>query len=279
MPCLCETMASRSLEAAELISRFSHRPRDLLESMIRIAYPPKPSSVRRNAPCSPIGILDRLPPELLLAVLNLLDFQTIARLACVSHHVKKAVESLPAYRELMYHAPEALAALSQTGLIGLFSAASLRAALRSERCCTCREYGAYLFLPTCERCCWECLMRHPLLALVTATRSRRIFGLSPWRTHQLPARLQRLPVFRSIPGDYGIGRHASPTSHELTSYKSMQEVALFIFKSQKNIERRLSSFSKTDHATAMERQLGTAPYHYNADALLLRSIRRRQIHL
>src|SRR5690606_28814019 len=57
--------------------------------------------------------------------------------------------------------------LSRTKLLSLHSMIQLRRVLRSDRCECCPEYGAYLFLPTCVRCCWECLNANPSLRAIS----------------------------------------------------------------------------------------------------------------
>ncbi|KAL4722267.1 hypothetical protein ACLX1H_010616 [Fusarium chlamydosporum] len=63
---------------------------------------------------SSLGQLDLLPAELLLSVLDLLDFQSLSRLSRVSLLGKDVIEDLPVYKEMVQHAPEALVALGQT---------------------------------------------------------------------------------------------------------------------------------------------------------------------
>lgn len=124
-----------------------------------------PRNSEANLPnrASSLGILDRLPAELLDEVLGRLDFQSAIRFSRVSFQGRDMLCSLPVFRDVIKHAPHALAALSQTKLLHLHSASELYNALRSERCVLCPEYGAYLFLPACQRCCWHCLRSNPLL--------------------------------------------------------------------------------------------------------------------
>ncbi|KAI1129911.1 F-box domain-containing protein [Nemania abortiva] len=221
--------------SAELISRLSHRPSELLNSMITISDPPKPMDANFQDRLSSIGILDKLPLKLLYhEVLSELDFQSLTRLARVSIQGKYIIQSFPAYRALMNHASHALAALGQTKLIHLHSASDLLTALRTERCATCPEYGAYLFLPTCERCCWQCLRSHPMRRVISPAAAGRLFALS------LEMRRQ-LPVMFSIPGTYGVPCTPTERSTKLCSMFAAKEVALSAHGSTKNLTQAVRS--------------------------------------
>jgi hypothetical protein len=151
-----------------LITRLSHQPRHMLEGMVPISEPAKRSAIRREPDPLAFGLLDKMPLELLHLVLSMLDLRSLSRISRVSLQGQAVVESLPAYRDLMDYAPHAIKALGQTGLIRYHTAAMLQATLFSKSCISCGEYGAFLFLPTCERCCYECLLWNQSL------------GSSPW---------------------------------------------------------------------------------------------------
>ena len=205
----------------ELVSRLSHRLADMLYAMITISDPPKPMEGNTQDRLSSLGILDRLPTELLHEVLSRLDFQSLTQFSRVSIQGKSVLQSLPAYRDLMNHAPHALAALHRTQLIHLHSASELLTALRTERCATCPEYGTYLFLPTCERCCWQCLRSNPTRQVISLTAASKAFALSP-------KMISTLPVMVSIAGTYGVARKSTRVSYKLVSVCAAKKLAMSI---------------------------------------------------
>ncbi|KAI0389675.1 F-box domain-containing protein [Xylariaceae sp. FL0594] len=211
----------------DVLSHLSHRPREMFYSMITIPNPPQPMQVNLPTRASSLGFLERLPVELLYEVLGSLDFQSIIRFSRVSFQGKIIVYSLPAYRQVIKHAPHALAALGKTKLLHLHSASELQNALRSERCGTCPEYGVYLFLPTCERCCWQCLRSKPTRRVVSLNAAAKTFALSPKKVRQLP-------VMFSIPGTYGVACKSSQKSYRLVSVSAAKELALSIYGSVEN---------------------------------------------
>ncbi|KAH7309654.1 hypothetical protein B0I35DRAFT_440397 [Stachybotrys elegans] len=214
--------------SAEMLSNITHRPRRLLESMITISDPPKPMEAATYDRPSSLGDLDRFPNELLHEVLSNLDFQSITRISRVSRRGRNTVRSLPAYQSLMKHAPDAMAALGQTRLLHLHSASKLLAALQTERCATCPAYGAFLFLPTCERCCRHCLRFHPLKGVMTPTTATTTFALTL-------AAAKQLPVMLSIPGTYGTKPKLEQTSHELVSVHSAITLSLSLHGSYRKV--------------------------------------------
>ncbi|KAI1359726.1 F-box domain-containing protein [Xylaria arbuscula] len=210
-----------------VLSRLSYRPRDMLYSMITIPDPPKSMKASFQNSASSLGILDRLPAELLYEVLKNLDLQSTILFSRVSIRGRNIVYSFPAYRDVIKHAPHALAAFSQTKLLHLHSASELHNALRNERCATCPEYGVYLFLPTCERCCWQCLRSNPTRRVVSPTAAAKIFALSP-------KMVQQLPVMFSIPGTYGVACKSTQKSYRLVSINAVKELVISIYGSAGN---------------------------------------------
>jgi len=117
-----------------LIDRLGWRPRYILNSTITIRDAIQPALNQTIPGSSTIGLLDTLPIEIIHIVLELLDFRSLSLFARVCHQGKATVESLPAYRNLTKHAITALVAFGRTELITFHSAASIYAALLSEKC-------------------------------------------------------------------------------------------------------------------------------------------------
>ena len=150
-------MASQDAAHGELFSLLANRPRHIIQGHIQNTEPAKQSSNWRKSASSPLGRLDDLPLELLHATLALLAFRTISHVSRTCLRGIDVVNSLPEYRDLMLHAPDALAALGKTRMIRHHIAANIHLVLLSEDCYSCRRYAAFLSLLTCERCCYYCI--------------------------------------------------------------------------------------------------------------------------
>ena len=222
------TMDSEAWPPEKLMSCLSYRPLHILEGMITISEPAQRSAIRRHSNSS-IGILDRLPLEILQWALNLLDFQSLSRVSRASLLAKRVIESLPSYRDLMKHAPQTLKALGLTGLVHVHSAAALHDTLQSEACVSCGEYGAFLSLLTCERCCYECLRQNHALWAIPINQAKKCFGLG--FNH-----LRQIPILHSIPGVYSIHRVSRRRSQRLVNVKEAKKLAIVKHGSMENLD-------------------------------------------
>ncbi|RBA18777.1 hypothetical protein FPRO05_10425 [Fusarium proliferatum] len=258
-------MPNISSEPEAPISCASHRPCHLLEAMITMPDVEKPKNPTLAERVSSLSILDRLPPEILYMLLGMLDIQTIASFVRVSFRGHSYIQSLLAYRDLVAFAPQTLMALGKTGLLNLHSVTELHAALRQERCASCVEYGAFFFLPTCERCCWECLRHNPSLRVLPPKEAKRYFGLSEWH-------IQRLPTISVIPGNYGISRTPSQRSCRLVSVKAAKELGLMVHGSADQLSQVMKTKCKSGGLRVDGRFLQSDPViSQNQDPLLLPS--------
>ncbi|KAJ5618916.1 F-box domain-containing protein [Penicillium lagena] len=187
-----------------------------MEGMITIAEPAKRSFIKRQAPSS-VGFLDRLPLEILHLTFNLLDFQSLSYFSRTSLQGKTLVESLPAYRDLMQYAPRTLKALGQTGLLHFHPAATIYQAMQSKACISCGEYGAFLFLLTCQRCCYHCLCDNTDLWLISSSLARKCFSLTS-------NDLKHVPTLHSIPGTYTTDQKSRRQRLRLINVKQAREL-------------------------------------------------------
>src|SRR5690349_19384879 len=135
-----------------LIEQLSHRPSHLIRAMIKTDLPESLCSIPLDhvwtERASSLGILDRLPPEVMLMILDMLDVKSAVLFSRASTRCCTYVRSQRAYRALATSAPHMLFALSKVGLLGVHRVDLLHTALRTEKCAYCREYGPFLFLPT-----------------------------------------------------------------------------------------------------------------------------------
>ena len=200
--------------------------------MITIPGPAKASTVQRSADNSSAGILDQFPPELLRVVFGYLDLRSIARLSQVSIRSRTIVQAFPPYQHLLKYAPSAMTALARTGCMRDHSIKTLHTTLYAESCVSCGFFGAYLFLPTCEPCCYECLRKNHALWVVSPAEAQECFGLDDHHFAQLP-------VMRNIPGVYGLETDERKDSHtqpgNFTSVKLAKTLAIEIHGSIANL--------------------------------------------
>ena len=214
-----------------LIERLSWPADDLQKgSMISIQQCIRSTRLQRIPESSSIGLLDALPTELLHSVFNMLDFQSLSRLSRVSHRGKAAVDSLPAHRDLMEHAPKTLIALSRTKILTFHSASTLHEVLRSKSCECCGDFGPFLFLPTCKRTCYECLHRCRSSRVISLQIARTCFGLSA-------KHFKQMPVMFSLPGTYSVGHEVTHRRRrKVVSLKQAKELGIAVHGSDESMK-------------------------------------------
>ncbi|CAK7222609.1 hypothetical protein SEUCBS140593_004957 [Sporothrix eucalyptigena] len=192
----------------ELIERPIHKDEYLLEDMIKYQPPPPtkpPSNASLSSPSS-LGCLDCLPLEDFHMVMNQMDGQSLVRLSRTSRRAKVVVDNLPAYRELREYCPTALVALGKTRILLYHTVAHLQEALRSRLCTSCSlSFGGFLFLPTADRVCFDCLALNRGLWMTTIHHACVCFRV-PRRALE-----KHLPVLRTV-GPYGGRWWLYPTS-------------------------------------------------------------------
>jgi hypothetical protein len=120
---------------------------------------PKPMSLPWAADRLPssAGSLDRLPTEIIYMIFLLSNLSTLSHFAQASRAAAFLVSIFSPHRDLITHAPSALAVLAQHGLLPYFPVQQVHRLLVDERCISCASYGQFLYLPLCERVCVPCL--------------------------------------------------------------------------------------------------------------------------
>ncbi|RSL65221.1 hypothetical protein CEP54_004299 [Fusarium duplospermum] len=217
----------------ELVASFCTIPKITFDKMIPKLPLPQRSTMKRISIKSTLGLLNRLPFDVLVQVLKLLDFQSLSRLSRTSLRGQFVVEALRVYREVMRYYPRILAALGKTDLLRHHSCVLVRQVLSEQKCASCFGYGGILFLPTCERICRDCLEKNYAYHLTDVAYAEEWFSLTN-------EQLQRIPIMRSIPGEYRLRCHAEHfESHQLVSIKQLLQLAIKVHGSPEKVAELL----------------------------------------
>jgi hypothetical protein len=99
-------------------------------------------------------------------------------MGCLKVRSKDIVGTLPAYRDLVVFAQDALRALSATGLLSTYKANYLYSIMCQDRCFGCANFDSVLFLPTGQQCCFSCIGTHPKIAVLSVSAAAALFGLA-----------------------------------------------------------------------------------------------------
>ncbi|KAI9677624.1 MAG: hypothetical protein M1817_006578 [Caeruleum heppii] len=142
-----------------------------------------------------MGILNKLPVELLHTVLLDLDLRSLIALRVVNRCVRLAVDALPHFNVIVTHTPNALRALLSVGLAHTFTCRTLYDTICSSTCVGCGDFGSFLYLLTCSRICFLCMIDEERFQPLTRAHAKAKFALDN-RT------LSSIPFLRTLPGIY-----------------------------------------------------------------------------
>lgn len=144
---------------------------------------------------SSLGCLDTLPVELLHMILLDVDLKSLTSLRSVNRRARLTIDALWQYNEIVTYAPNSLRAILNINVGALISCRQLHRELCSQECVTCGHFGAFLYLLSCNRVCYVCLVETPQFLPLTQKHARTAFGLGSSEMAKLPAAL-------SLPGIY-----------------------------------------------------------------------------
>lgn len=228
-------------------SRFeslTYRPYNVfsgIEVLLEASKTTGTSAIRRK-PRHPIGSLDLLPLELIHLILESLDARSFSRFMRVSLRGKEVAESLPAYKDIIRAVDPLFSMLGLSKLAHIHSMASIHATLCSDRCVSCKRYGAFVTLLTLERCCYACLYNNRSLWVISRRQASDYFFLSN-------KELKTIPQMRAIPGEYGLNHRTKlrrPT--KLLSVRAVKELAIVVHGSMDAVAKKAAKRDADPHS-------------------------------
>jgi hypothetical protein len=151
----------------------------------------------KTLPTAELGILDRLPAELLSLVLRELGIRSFLRFRQVNRQSRIISTGLWEYELVFKHGLEGLRVLLLAELDDCFTIDKLYRPLITDKCSTCGLLGDLLFLFTAERFCFDCLQSLAHYRVVFPYVFTKLAGLSPARFESLLG-----PGLRTVPGIY-----------------------------------------------------------------------------
>lgn len=143
---------------------------------------PLDNGYHKTHPSTDLGILDRLPLELLTDILLQVDLQALTGFRRVNQRAMQVVDSVPQYDAIVEHAPNSLRALLTVNKGRNVNCLELYDKMCTFKCETCGEFGGFLYLITLRRACIECFrMSADCFSLITS-EARRGVGRSRTKT-------------------------------------------------------------------------------------------------
>ena len=203
------------------IPRFlTYHPRDFESSrVLNIPKTRKAPTVDFHQPTmfATLMDLDAFSIDLINEILQYSDLSTISMFSLLNRQARIiAYESLP-YKHLLLHAPHAPVALIRTGVGSHFIVQEVFHVLCSPDCRICGNFGAFLWMPACIRCCFVCLRKTPELLPMSESHAKAVFGLTK-------KALAKVPIVVTIPGNYGSPRKEYRMRRRLLSVERALQV-------------------------------------------------------
>lgn len=189
---------------------------DLLENACpldngRHHHPPSPH---------PASLFDKLPLEIIRQIfVEELDLESLTVLRSMGSRLRSAIDQLPEYQEIVQHSPTSIRAALSLEVASTMTCRNLHNILCTQKCSTCTEFGAYLYLPTCQRACRACFTKKEEFLPLAVNYSRVHWDLSL-------SDLASAPIIRSLPGVYRAGFYNKTKGRIALAHKaSVLEVA------------------------------------------------------
>jgi len=145
-----------------------------------------------------LGALDILPLEILQNILiEELDLGTLTLLRSTSSSFRRAIDELPQYRAIARYAPSSIRAALSLEVASAYSCKDLYDSLCTSKCSACGKFSAFLYVPRCQRTCYQCFTTEARFLPM-----RREHSKFYWSITSKDLETGQIPVARSLPGRY-----------------------------------------------------------------------------
>ena len=142
-----------------------------------------------------LGVLDRLPLELLSDILVEIDIRSLMDFRRVNQRAMEVVDSIPKFQTIMRHSPNSLRGILSIESGFRISCLALFYTLCNPTCESCGDFGGYMYVLTCSRVCFLCLSEDSKYLPLLAPEVVRACGLNREFVTVLTG-------MRSVPGCY-----------------------------------------------------------------------------
>ena len=175
-----------------------------------------------------LGMLDRLPPEILCSVLLLVDLQSLTDFRRVNQRAMEVTDSIPQYAVIVKHAPDSIRALLAVEAAHATTCQNLYNVLCTSRCNGCGNFGDYLYLITLTRVCFNCFTRELDFLPLPSAKAWMLFGVTL-------EQLKFIPRIRSLPGYYSSSTISCKLRNTLYDGASLYNAGLIAHGSRENL--------------------------------------------
>jgi hypothetical protein len=156
-------------------------------------------SAFETSPIAELGILGRLPVEIMSMILRWLDVLSFFRFRQVNRRARVQSTGLWEYQLVSKHGLEGFRGLLRAEIAHYFTLHDLYWALLSDKCSECGDFGGLLFLFTLERTCFNCLQYSPNYVVLALSTFGKLARVSPACINGISG-----STLRTVPGIYNM---------------------------------------------------------------------------
>lgn len=146
-----------------------------------------------------LGVLDRLPPEILDSIISSLDISAVDQFKGVNRRGFEIVDTHTQFSVLNSQAHGTLRAIRVIKIGHTITVQALFEKLCESECNECGDYAGYMYLATLERVCFRCFTKNDRFVPLNDIDASKRFGLTP-------EVLRTVPHFRCFPRPPSIRR-------------------------------------------------------------------------
>jgi hypothetical protein len=185
-----------------------------------------------------IGSLSRLPPEIILAILETLPVPDLVRFRRCNRAAKYYIESSTLLHSALRFVPNVVKAIMAIQPSISITAPQLRSKLSQRSCDACGQLAQYLYVPTYSRACLHCIHPHGCLTFYTPFAEWEMVERCELDLLEMAA----VPSFRFLPSVFtnGVNKFKIQRSHVLYDAVSAEN---------KRLERHETAFAHMDDET------------------------------
>ena len=168
-----------------------------------------------------LGVLDRLPLELVSYIISALDISAVDQFKAVNKRAFEIVDTHTQFKVINSQAYGALRGLRAIKISHTITVERLFKKLCESQCNECGNYGGYMYLVTLQRVCLQCFTKNDRYIPLDETEALTLFGLTP-------KILWTLPHFQSYPGREPRRFYAKNNKHNISASRRLQDSILLV---------------------------------------------------
>ena len=154
------------------------------------------SSPLSSGPVAPLGILQCLPPEIILEICKHMDVSSFLKFRQACRSSRMTTSDWHEFQGVVQNATDCFISVVRTGIATWITFPQLYRAMCLVYCERCQTIGNFIYLPTATRCCKRCLLIDPEFRIVTLNSFARAARLNVRNVSRA------VNGFQCVKGDY-----------------------------------------------------------------------------